>query len=178
MPFPLPIAKHPPAQWHCAHSEAPLPMTRTVLDRHGKKYELEILYSEDLIRFNLGLNHQSAGYANVLIQGPHHWMIADLCIYDDSPILPPRLILYMRSLWNGEPKTRSFRGLGLGSVLLENVIGEAREYGVRKISARLWHKDRQKSSFLVQWCARHGFREVCRAPGHPRNCEVQMEINL
>lgn len=153
-------------------------MTRTVLDKHGTKYSLGISYNEYFNRFNLSFNHQSAGYANVTIQGPHHWKIADLVIYDDSPIPPPRLILYLRSLWKGKPNTRNFRGLGLANVLLQSIIGEAREYGVRNISVELWHKDRMECPFLVQWCAKHGFREVSRAPGHPRNCVVHMELNL
>jgi len=159
-------------------TECRITMTRTVLDKHGTKYQIGSLYDAHSIRFDLAFKHQSAGYANVIIDSPHHWTIADLLIYDDSPIPPPRLILHIRSLWNGKPRTRNFRGLGLASVLLQSIIGEAHEYGVRTIFVKLWHKDRMECPFLVRWCAKHGFSEVSREPGHPRNCDVHMELNL
>jgi len=78
----------------------------------------------------------------------------------------------------GKPKERNFRGLGLGNVLLQSIIGEAGEYGVRTNFGTVDHEDRMESPFLVQWCAKNGFREVSRKPGHPRNCGVDMKINL
>jgi len=154
-------------------------MTRTVLDKHGTQYQLEPHYGEHGTRINLRYHHQAVGYANIFHQGPRQWEIADLLIENNSIIPRPLFIVNIRDLLlKLEPKRRNFRGLGLGNVLLQSIIGEAREYGVQNISATLSHKDRQESPFLVQWCAKNGFREVSRKPGHPRNCEVQMEINL
>jgi len=78
----------------------------------------------------------------------------------------------------GKPKARNFRDMGLGNVLLQSIVGEAREYGVRNIQGTVGHSDRLETPFLVQWCAKNGFREISRKPGHPRNAEVLMGINL
>jgi hypothetical protein len=153
-------------------------MKRNVTDKNGATYQLEALYSVDGIRINLRTECQAVGYANVIIQDSHQWMIADLFIYDESIIPAPKIFQFLLAWFDHEPKRRSFRGLGLGTVLLQVIIGEAREYGVRKLTGVLHHKDRMKSSFLVHWCAKNGFHEVSRKPGHPRNAEVLMEMDL
>ena len=82
--------------------------------------------------------------------------LRDLKVYDDAPVSYP---VACRILFNilGIRLQANFRGLGIGSRLLNEFIAEARKLGIREIWGSVRDGDTKQTPHLLDFYKKHGF---------------------
>lgn len=124
-----------------------------LLDKKGRSYRLSILRDGDF--FDAQISWKNTQVAMI------RWFIDDsnTLILDDIHIFEPPLMSYKRLLgfipiWH---RKKTFRGLGLGSAMLEFVITQAQKLKVEDIWGLLTQGDKTDTPYLVDLYERHGF---------------------
>ena len=153
-------------------------MITTVTDKQGNKYHLHIERVHHGVMFRLEDEGGRIGYANITLEGRAWWKLEDIQLSDDVPILQHPLIQRIRTWLHREPKTQSYRGRRLGTILLQSVIDEARKHHIRQIHGSTTADDRQKTPHLMAWYAKNGFREIRSKPGASSDSRVEVQIDL
>lgn len=92
------------------------------------------------------------GHAYTVFEGPR-LRLGDITVAD-AFIRPRPWILASLGF---RPKPVSYRGSGLGSALLQEVIAWAAARGFREMTGDIYPKDHGTNPRLPRWYARHGF---------------------
>lgn len=80
--------------------------------------------------------------------------LADLVIFEQAIVFRRGCLRYIPFL--RQPQ-QNFRHLGLGAAMLEYVIAQAKELGMKGIYGEVTHDDATKTPYLIEWYQRHGF---------------------
>lgn len=124
-----------------------------LLDNKGNSYHLSLLRDGDFFDAHVSWKNTGVG----LIR----WFIDDsnILILDDIHIFEPPLSSYKRLLWFIPiwHRKKTFRGLGLGSAMLEFVIAQAKKLKVEGIWGLITQGDKTDTPYLVDLYERHGF---------------------
>jgi len=130
-------------------------LPRYFCDSQGRKFELEVYWNAPFlsmfavsknIRVAKALLHVSAPCAK----------LSDIIVSDK--------IVTSYAWWREVlkcPKSEKFRGQGIGTALLENVLAKLRTLGVSRVDGEMVTEDHQMAA-LARWYVRNGF---VRRPG-------------
>jgi GNAT superfamily N-acetyltransferase len=127
-------------------------VTHTVADKDGRPYELTVETTGDMLFLRLRHQGEQVGYANCVRDGD------SLCLCDliiEEPIKAGLLGSLQRKL-TGQPS--NYRGRGLGTILLQQVLSTAKETGVKEIHGSIVQDDVDTTPHLLDWYKRYGFR--------------------
>lgn len=127
-----------------------MPLTSRSISR-----EIEIEFSPDCWAFDARWRNVWVGRARCVQEGAS-LLIGDLQIYDACH--PPwpfaNSVLVMIGL---RRRTRSFRGLGAGTALLNRIISEAAKTGIFRLWGSVTAVDMEATPHLLDWYRRMGF---------------------
>jgi len=127
-----------------------------VSDQRGNHYRLWVESNGFSVRIMLAHRTKLVGMAQCVINSPQTLTLADITIYDNVLPRASALITAYRLLLRRPPRTVSYRGNGLGSLLLEHVKEYAREHGFMQITG-LARSEQTPAPRLFHWYRRHGF---------------------
>lgn len=77
----------------------------------------------------------------------------------------PGWISWRPGLGNALPQPINYRGRGLGSILLRQLIAYSRERAFQSIHGQVFRADLENTPYLLQWYRQHGF-EILAATDH------------
>jgi hypothetical protein len=80
--------------------------------------------------------------------------LADLVIFEQAIVFRRGCLRYIPFL--RQPQ-QNFRQLGLGTAMLEYVIAQAKDLGMKGIYGEVTHDDATNIPYLIEWYQRHGF---------------------
>ena len=153
-------------------------MITAVTDKQGNKYHLSITHISRGVSFTIDGDEGRIGYANIIVEGRSRWQLKDIQIHNDAPPRLNPLIKMIRAWLHLKPITQSYRSRGLGSVLLQSVIAEARKHRSRQIYGSTTADDRRQTPYLMEWYAKNGLREIRRRSGTASDSRVEVQIDL
>ena len=153
-------------------------MITTVTDKQGDKYHLSITHISRGVSFTIDGDEGRIGYANIIAAGRSRWQLKDIQVQDAIPTRLNPLLKTIRNWLHLKPETRSYRSRGLGTILLQSVIGEARKYHIRQIHGSTTAEDRQQTPYLMAWYAKNGLREIRSKLGASSDSKVEVQIDL
>jgi len=153
-------------------------MAKIVRDKQGKPYRIGHAKSDGAIQFYLEDAGGKKGYCYVVPESKSSWQLADIEICNVVEIRQSKLVRRIRTSLRLETEPQSYRGLGLGSALLDSVIASARESGVRHIRSSIAPDDIQTTPYLLEWYQKHGFQQVAPQSGHSGGAVAVVQIDL
>ncbi|HEY89097.1 MAG TPA: GNAT family N-acetyltransferase [Thermoflexia bacterium] len=137
------------------------PNDHEFIDSEGLHYDF-IVDTDEEVYLDVSVSHNNflgiafVGEAKCLFRSQNTLELADIVIRDSA-------IIFRKSLWKLTPHSillkfvnRDFRRRGIGSALLQFVISQARNSGIRMISARAISRD-TPFEILLPWYAKQGF---------------------
>jgi len=133
-------------------------MHQRTFDREGRSYTISISENDLLLSIRLYDLQTVVGEAKCVRESPETLFLKDVAIANNV-----RLTLFnnraalLRRLPRYRPKRISYRGKGLGTVLLSCLIDHARVGGVRYLYGKVMRQDLENISKLLQWYQKHGF---------------------
>jgi hypothetical protein len=124
-------------------------------DNNNTMYQVHIVVQEsDYFDADIFWKHSLVGQIKWFIDESNVLELADLVIFDD-PINLRRGCLSFIPIFQQPQK--KFRQLGLGTAMLEYVIAQAQELGVRGIYGEVTQDDASRTPYLIDWYQRNGF---------------------
>lgn len=124
-------------------------------DAQSRKFELEVCWNAPFLSRFVVYKNIRVAKALVNVSAP--------CAKLSDVIVSDRIVTsYV--LWRDLlkcPKFENFRGQGIGTALLENVLAKLRTQGVTRVDGEMVTEDHQMAA-LERWYARNGF---VRRPG-------------
>jgi GNAT superfamily N-acetyltransferase len=128
------------------------PVTHTVADKDGRPYELTIETIGHMLFLRLRHQGEQVGHAQCVRDGD------SLCLGDlmiNKPTQAGLLGSLERKL---KGQLSDYRGRGLGTILLQQVLSTAKETGVKEIHGSIVQDDIDTTPHLLDWYKRYGFR--------------------
>ena len=153
-------------------------MITTVTDKQGNKYHLSITHIARGVSFTIDGGEGRMGFANIIVEGRSRWQIVEIQIHHDVSTRLNPLIKTIRNWLHLKHETRSYRSRGLGTILLQSVIAEARKYHIRQIHGPTTAADRRQTPYLMEWYVKNGFREMRNKLGAASDSKVVVQIDL
>lgn len=131
----------------------------TVTDKRGKRFHI---YEDDevnrilLYRPLVGA-YLLIGWANYVMKEASTLILADIQLLEMPQIHRDGVYKYFpRWLWR-KSQRESYRGRGLGSALIEAVVGFARSNGLQRIEGFIVERDYHRNPHLPSLYENHGF---------------------
>lgn len=121
-------------------------------DKKNNKYTVSLLRDGDGFDAHISWKNNSVGLIRWYIDDANQLVLGDIIIFD-PPLISYKRILCFIPVWY---RRKSFRGLGLGSAMLEFVIAQAKNLEVDGIWGIIVPDD-PKTPNLAIWYQRHGF---------------------
>lgn len=153
-------------------------MITAVTDKQGHQYHLSSTRISRGVSFTLTGDNGRIGYANILVEGQSRWQLKEIQIFHDVPIRQHPLIQKIHTWLRRKPKTQNYRSRGLGTILLQSIIAEARKHHIRQIRGSTTADDRRQTPYLMAWYAKNGLREIRSKPGAASDSRVEVQIDL
>lgn len=133
-------------------------MHQQTFDREGHRYTISILEGDLLLSIRLHDLQTVVGEAKCVRESPKALLLKDISIANAVMLNPSTSWAALLSKLPGyQPKLISYRGKGLGSVLLSCLIEHARVTGVRYLYGKVMRQDLENIPKLLQWYQKHGF---------------------
>lgn len=134
-----------------------------IKDRHANQYKVVECCSKDFKRFNIEQNGLRVGYVNYRFEGDEVLYIDDLHIEAKS-IRPPwfsiNLLFWIGSFPPECWRVTNYQNRGLGTAMINFLIGYARAKAVKRIEGEMKHHDFKNNKDLSNWYRRRGFSVV------------------
>lgn len=123
-------------------------------DGDGRNYTIDEFRGRDVWSFHVSTQgFPRVAYVNCLLGTDRELQLADIKV-EDCVNAPPHkwpISLFL-------PRQRkSFRGIGLGTALLDRVLQAAKREGFRMVTGRIFPKDLKEQPWLPHWYAQFGF---------------------
>jgi len=133
-------------------------MYQQTFDREGHRYTISISEADLLLSIRLHDLQIVVGEAKCVRELPETLLLKDISIANTVMLSPSTSWAALLSKLPGyQPKRTSYRGKGLGSVLLSCLIEHARVTGVRYLYGKVMCQDLENMPKLLQWYQKHGF---------------------
>jgi hypothetical protein len=166
----VPIRRHwltvrPPAQVHPG------------VNRRG--YRVKVVEWENGVTLQLYHHQWLVGEGKGVPRSSTIFWLQDIAIANqvNQPLLPG-WVIWRPGLRNELPQPINYRGRGLGSVLLRQLISYARERTFQSIQGQVFQADIENTPYLLRWYRQHGF-EILPATEHdPPDLVANLQMNL
>lgn len=147
----------------------------TIYEGINKKGESFVICFADW-QFEARAGGRRVGYAWCRRKGPETLVIIDLCIDAAAPVLGwvqrLRVNLFLRA------KRVSFRRRGIGSAMVDALIGASRAGGINTISGYITPADLDQFPSLPEWYKKKGFVVTDNSAGIPPNARYLLSLDL
>lgn len=133
-----------------------------IYDREGREYRVieSDCGSENFRRFNIKFGRYQVGYINYSFEGSEVLHLDDLHI-EDAAISPPWFFLDFIFIGGSFPpqrwRTKSFRGRGIGTAIIDFLVNYARANSIIRIEGEVKPHDFKDNPDLPDWYRRRGF---------------------
>ena len=124
---------------------------------HADSRDIEILFEsvDDLWCLDAVCRRRPVAYVRS-VRKADRLLLSDIKV-DDAVPMPWPVLDEVRILLQIDCPTRSFRRLGIGTLLLTRLIAEAKERGIKEIWGSVTPSDIIASPHLLQWYRKFGF---------------------
>jgi hypothetical protein len=151
---------------------APTQFPKTVFDKDGQRYRIVLKVAGNVVLLELCRGSRPIGYARCLLEGPS-LQLSDLTIKEFAL---GGLAGMLRRMLPGTPKT--YRGNGLGTALLKQVMATAQDLGIHTIYGSVTQADLDTTPYLLDWYKRQGFQVEKPTGEGLKNAVAQIRIDL
>ncbi len=133
-------------------------MSQQILDREGRSYSLVVTEGEGLISVKAYDRQTLIGEAKCFRESPETLYLRDIAVANQ--VLKKSVYIRTKSLTNFlsfNSKITNYRSRGIGSALLQFLIGYAGANGIQCLYGRVYQQDLENNSNLLNWYQKHGF---------------------
>lgn len=92
--------------------------------------------------------------------------------------LKPGWMTWGQRLRNELPEPINYRGRGLGSVLLRQLIAYTQERAFQSIQGQVFRADVENTPYLLQWYRQHGFEILAATEHDPPDLVASLQMSL
>lgn len=150
----------------------PTQFPKTVVAKDGKRYRIILKLAGQVVWLELCRGSQTIGYARCILEGPS-LLLGDLIIEEPNS---GGLIGLIRQVLQAAPKT--YRGKGLGTALLQQVIATSKDLSIQQIHGSVTQADLDTTPHLLDWFKRHGFQVEPPTEQDAKNAIARIYLNL
>jgi len=95
-----------------------------------------------------------------------------------TPPFKPGWVTWRPGLRSELPQPINYRGRGLGSILLRQVIAYTRERAFQSIQGQVFRADVENTPYLLQWYRQHGFEILAATEHDPPDLVANIQMSL
>ena len=147
------------------------------MNRRG--YQVKVVEWDNGVTLQLYHHQCLVGEGKGIPLSPTTFWLQDIAIANqvNQPIRPG-WVMWGARLRNELPQPINYRGQGLGSILLRQLIAYTRERAFQNIQGQVFRADVENTPYLLQWYRQHGFDILAATEHDPPDLVARLQMSL
>jgi hypothetical protein len=155
------------------------PQSQGLPDWNRRGYQVKVVEWENGVTLQLYHHQCLVGEVKGVPLSPTTFWLQDIAIANQvNPPIRPRWVMWGARLRNELPQPVNYRGRGLGSILLRQLIAYTRERAFQSLQGQVFRADVENTPYLLQWYRQQGFEILAATEHDPPDLVARLRMSL